>query len=137
MIEILRDFPANVVGFRGTGRITRQDYETVVVPAVEAAFKQTKAIRLYYEFSPDFKGLDPGAMWEDFKVGMEHFTHWERIAIVTDMDWISNALKVFAFLMPGEIRHFPLADAEQARAWIVSPAAPADHPSPTDAVDNL
>lgn len=136
MIEVLRDFPANVVAFRGTGRITRQDYETVVVPALEAAFKQFETIRLYYQFDPDFEGLDPGAMWEDFKVGMEHFTHWERIAIVTDMDWISNALKVFAFLMPGEIRHFPLADAERARTWIVSPVTPTSQPSPTDAVDN-
>jgi hypothetical protein len=136
MMEVLRDFPANVVAFKGTGRITRQDYETVVIPAVEAAFQRNKAIRLYYEFAPDFVGLDPGAMWEDFKVGMEHYTHWERIAIVTDMDWISNALKVFAFLMPGEIRHFPLADADQARAWIISPAAPVNHPSPADTVDN-
>ena len=38
MSEVLRDFPANVVAFRGTGRITRRDYETVVIPAVEAAF---------------------------------------------------------------------------------------------------
>lgn len=136
MIETLKGFPANVVAFRGTGQITRQDYEGVVIPAVEAAFKQYKEIRLYYQFAPDFAGLDAGAMWEDFKVGMEHFTHWERIAIVTDMDWISNALKVFAFLMPGEIRHFSLADADQARAWIVSPAAPTSHPSPQDSVGN-
>ena len=136
MIEVLRDFPANVVAFRGTGRITRQDYETVVIPAVTAAFQRNKAIRLYYEFAPDFEGLDPGAMWEDFKVGVEHFTHWERIAIVTDMDWISNALKVFAFLMPGEIRHFPLSDADQARAWIVSPAALLDHPSSAETADS-
>ncbi|HEY7342570.1 MAG TPA: STAS/SEC14 domain-containing protein [Ktedonobacterales bacterium] len=136
MIEVLDDFPDNVVGFRGTGHITRQDYETVVIPAVEAAFKQYKTIRLYYQFDPDFAGLDPGAMWEDFKVGMEHFTHWERIAIVTDMDWISNALKVFAFLMPGDIRHFTLADADQARAWIVSPVAPTSQPSAQDSVDN-
>ena len=137
MIETLKDFSGNVVGFRGSGHITRQDYEAVVIPAVEAAFKQYKTIRLYYEFAPDFAGLDPGAMWEDFKVGMEHFTHWERIAIVTDMDWLSNALKVFAFLMPGDIRHFPLADADQARAWIASPVAPTSQPSPQDSVGNL
>jgi hypothetical protein len=124
MIEALDDFPANVVGFRGTGHITRQDYDMVVSPALEAAFQHHKTINLYYEFAPDFEGISPGAMWEDFKVGMGHLTHWERIAIVTDMNWISNALKVFAFLMPGDVRHFPLANAVQARTWLVGSTSP-------------
>jgi SpoIIAA-like len=43
----------------------------------------------------DLAGIDPGAMWEDFKVGMEHFTRWERIAVVTDVEWIKNTIKIF------------------------------------------
>jgi hypothetical protein len=50
---------------------------------------------------------------------MEHIRHWERIAIVTDVDWIGNSIKVFGFLIPGEVRLFALAQADQARAWIV------------------
>ena len=49
----------------------------------------------------DFAGIDPGAMWEDFKVGMEHFTHWERVAVVTDVEWIKHTVRFFSFLMPG------------------------------------
>jgi hypothetical protein len=25
---------------------------------------------------------------EDFKFGMEHITRWERVAVVTDVEWI-------------------------------------------------
>jgi hypothetical protein len=64
-------------------------------------------------------------MWEDFKVGMEHVRHWERIALVTDIDWIGAAMKVFSFLMPGDVRLFPLSDADQAREWIASADMPA------------
>jgi hypothetical protein len=58
-------------------------------------------------------------MWEDFKVGMGHVKHWERIALVTDVNWIGAAMKVSSFLMPGDVRLFPLSDADQAREWIV------------------
>jgi hypothetical protein len=125
MIETLSGFPDTVVAFRASGHVTRQDYETVVVPVVEEAFKRYQALRLYYQLDSDFEGIGPGAMWEDFKVGMEHVRHWERIALVTDVDWIGNAMKVFSFLMPGDVRLFSLADADQAREWVTSFETPA------------
>ena len=30
-------------------------------------------------------------MWTDFKTGMEHLMCWQRIAVVTDVDWIVAA----------------------------------------------
>ena len=51
---------------------------------------------------------------------MEHLTRWERIAVVTDVDWIKHMVQFFRFLMSGENKVFPLAEAAQARAWIVA-----------------
>jgi len=39
MIEVLKDFPDNVAAFACHGHITKQDYATVLVPAVEQALK--------------------------------------------------------------------------------------------------
>jgi hypothetical protein len=124
MIETLSGLPDNVVAFRASGHVSRQDYETVLIPAVETALRQHPSLRLYYQLDSDFESLGPGAMWEDFKVGVEHVRHWERIALVTDIDWIGSAMKVFSFLMPGDVRLFPLSDAGQAREWIASADMP-------------
>jgi hypothetical protein len=35
MIEIMTGFPDGVPGFDATGKVTAEDYETVLVPAVE------------------------------------------------------------------------------------------------------
>jgi hypothetical protein len=51
---------------------------------------------------------------------LPHFP--ERVAIVTDIDWISHTAKLFAFVLPGDVRVFPLSEAENAREWIVGPA---------------
>jgi len=38
--------------------------------------------------------------------------------VVTDVDWIKNTMQIFSFIMPGDMRVFPVADAKDARAWI-------------------
>lgn len=64
----------------------------------------------------------PGAVWEDFKVGMEHLTRWERVAVVTDVEWIKHTMRFFGFLLAGPIRIFPASEAAQAREWISAKA---------------
>lgn len=117
MIRQLSDFPDNVVAFRCSGRITRSDYETVLVPVVLDRLHSHDRLRLYYETDQDFS-LDPGAMWEDLKLGIEHLTRWEKIAVVTNVEWIRTAAQFFAFLMPAATKLFWRDDAEQAREWI-------------------
>jgi len=118
MIELLKGFPSNVVAIACHGTISAQDYDTVLVPAVEKALETNDKVRMLYEVAPDFQGYEAGAAWEDFKTGMEHFTKWERIAVITDIEWISGAVKIFGVFLPSEIRVYPLADAAQARLWI-------------------
>jgi hypothetical protein len=120
MIEQLSGFPDNVLAFAGRGRVTRADYNAVLTPAIEKALTTHQRIRLYYELGPDFAGIDPGAMWEDFKVGVEHLTRWERAAVVTDVEWIKQGLRLFSFLMPGAMKAFPTSEADEARAWIAA-----------------
>ena len=120
MIEQLSNFPDDVLAFVCKGRVTKADYDSVLVPAVMKALEKHREVRLYYETAADFSGIDPGAMWEDFKVGMEHLTRWERVAVVTDVEWIKQTMRFFSFLMPGATKSFPTSEAAQARAWIIA-----------------
>jgi len=123
MIENIETFPDNVVALIAKGQVTKKDYEQVVIPKVEAALKRHPKIRLYYELGSQFSGIDPGAAWEDTKVGIEHLTRWERAAVVTDVEWIRHMINAFRFLMPGHFRVFGTAQTSEARAWILSTEA--------------
>jgi SpoIIAA-like len=118
MIEILSGLPDNIVGVRAKGRVTKKDYDEILVPKVEDAFGRHPKLRCLYEIGPEFSGMDPGAVWEDLKVGFGHLTGWERIAVVTDVEWIRQAINVFRFLVPGKTRLFDAAQAAEARRWI-------------------
>ncbi len=118
MIEQLTDFPDNVAAFRCKGQVTKDDYAEVVMPAVLEKFRTHDKVRVYYEIGEDFSGFDPGAMWEDFKVGAGHLTRWDKVAVVTDVDWIGSAVRFFSFLIPATTRLFPRNEAAQARLWV-------------------
>jgi SpoIIAA-like len=120
MIEQLADFPDTILAFICHGHVTKADYETVIIPAAEKAMKAHAKVRLYYELGTEFAGIEPAAMWEDFKVGMGHLSAWERIAVVTDVDWIKYAVRAFGFLMPAKLHVFPTSEAAAARAWIAA-----------------
>ncbi len=93
------------------------------MPRVEATLKRHRKIRCYYELGSQFSGMEAGAIWEDFKIGVEHFSRWERVAVVSDVDWIRHAVNIFRFLMPGEVRMFGNSESETARKWIAEPRA--------------
>ncbi|MCA8888353.1 MAG: STAS/SEC14 domain-containing protein [Parvularculaceae bacterium] len=118
MIKAIDGFSGNCLGFEASGAVTASDYRKVLEPAVNAALKDNKKLRLFYRIADDFSGIGPGAMWEDFSVGMSHYFAWERIAIVTDNDWIANSIGAFGFLMPAKVKAFALADDAAARAWL-------------------
>jgi SpoIIAA-like len=120
MIEVITGLPDNVVAFRAKGHVIRKDYDDVLVPKVKEAFAKHRKIRCLYELGPEFSGVTPGAMWEDFKCGIEHLASWERIAVVTDVEWIRLAMNAFRFIMPGEVRLFGTGQAAEARRWIAA-----------------
>ena len=120
MIEIVSGFPDNVIAIVATGRVTRADYDQVLIPRVEAALKRHAKLRCYYELGAAYAGFDAGAIWEDFKLGIESLTRWERIAVVTDVPWIRHAVAATSFLIPAEIRLFAAAEADAARRWLVA-----------------
>ena len=43
---------------------------------------------------------------------------WKRTALVTDVDWITHALHLFAWLTPGEVKAYGLDGLEDAKAWV-------------------
>lgn len=118
MIERVEGLPGQVLGFAAVGQVTRPDYLEVVIPAIDAARKKYPKLRLYYELTSRFSGIDLGAEWEDLKLGIEHNSLWERVAVVTDVGWIRHLVGAFRFLMPGEVRVFANSELVTARSWI-------------------
>jgi hypothetical protein len=118
MLERIRDLPDNVLGFSAKGTVTADDYESAVIPAVEAMFSREGKVRFLYHLGEDFSGFEAAAMWDDTKLGLKHFSGWERVAVVSDVEWVRWAVKVFGLAMPGHVRVFQNRDLGEAQRWV-------------------
>jgi len=120
VIENVTGLPPGVLGFRGSGKISSEEYRAMMAP-IYAALERGEKLNIYFELADD-SHLDSGALVEDLKaagsVGLKHRSSWQHMALVTDKDWVRIGAGAFGWLAPGELRLFEPAEQEQARAWL-------------------
>ena len=57
-------------------------------------------------------------MWDDAKIGIRHLTAYEKVAVVSDVSWVVNAVKFFSFIIPCPVKIFGNDKLSEAKAWI-------------------
>jgi hypothetical protein len=116
MLQPMTDLPDGVIGFEASGELEADDYRNVLVPAIEREVDAGRDIRMVLVLE-QWDGISGGAMWQDLKMGMGHLRHWKRMALVTDIEWMSRAAGLFGWMTPGELKHFPVAQRTDAVTW--------------------
>jgi len=122
MIDISVGALKNLVIAVAHGTVTGEDYEKVLIPALQAKLETQKKIRLLYHLDKDFTGFTAGAMWDDAKFGLGHLTAFEAIAIVTDVVWITDAVKLFGFFLRCPVKVFGNNKLIEAEEWVTTTA---------------
>jgi hypothetical protein len=121
MVQEISDMPPGTLGFRVSDLLAREDYVDVLVPPLRKAVDAGERLRVLYAIGPELH-MEPSAVLQDVKLevdlGLRHRDAWERIAVVTDVDWLRRAFELFSWMVPGEIRLFGESDLEQAKAWL-------------------
>jgi hypothetical protein len=116
MIEMLTGLPANVVGFKLSGKLHDADYKTFV-PQVDAAIAKEGKVRILAWFH-DFHGWDARALWDDIKFSTTHCTKIERIALVGEKAWEKWMATVCKPFTMAKVRYFDAPEVEAAKAWL-------------------
>ena len=124
-IERIHDVPVGVLAFRVDGDVEREDYDEVLSPALLGAIEAGGGLRTLYVIEK-LDEIEPGALWADAKLGwdaaVKNRDAWIRSAIVTDIEWMARAARMFLWMIPGEARVFPMAELEAAKAWVAGAA---------------
>lgn len=116
MIQQIPDLPFNMVGFRSSGEVTKDDFEIVKKQVSELVAKTGKLnYLLYLDNSPS--DFTIGAWLQDALLGINNLTKWNRAAIISDSETVDNFTTVFSKIMPGEFKVFPKAAYETAVDW--------------------
>lgn len=119
MIERIAGLPSGIDGVRCDGKLTRADYDAVVVPLLDEVRRAHRMLRCLVQVD----GLDditPDAAFEDVRLGWQAMDSFEGCAVVSDTDWVGPVLRFVGFLLPYPVRIFPTDQREEAIAWLKS-----------------
>jgi hypothetical protein len=117
-IAKIENLPDDIIGYTYNGEVTAADYESVLFPAVEAAVKKSKNLKVLCQLGDDFKHFNFGALKDDLELGLKYFKDWKKVAFVSDKEWMNHTVKAFSFLVPAKVKIFENKDMDEAVKWL-------------------
>jgi hypothetical protein len=120
MLRQISDMPLGTVGFEGIGKVEDDDFERTVEPVLRGEMAAGHKIRLLYLLGPGLREYEGDTLAEEMKFAARHPTQYERVAVVSDEDWLRPALRVLSVLVPGQLRAFPVAQVAAAKEWLAT-----------------
>lgn len=123
MFRVIETTSAAVVAVDAIGRIEDADYKDSLIPRIENALRNHDKLRLLIRFGPEFEGYSAHAAFDDSVVGIKHWHDFERLAVVTDVKWIANGVRLFAPIMPGRVRVFSNSQFDDGLKWVIGESA--------------
>jgi hypothetical protein len=123
MLRRMTDMPGGTIGFEAVGEVEDDDWEETVEPVLRQEIAEGRNVRLLYLIGAGAREVEGDAMSADTGFRMRHATSYERVAVVSDEDWMRPALRALSFLLPGKARGFRVRDLVEAKAWLAEDGA--------------
>lgn len=118
MLQLINHLPANVVGVRASGEVTREDMVNVLLPAIDQLAEREGAINYLLILDTGVQNFTLAAWWNDLKLGLKNYTKWNRIAVVSEQMGVEWFTDLFRFLIPGSSRGFTHDELSEAMVWV-------------------
>jgi len=120
MLKQIRDMPPGTVGFEAVGEVEDDDWEDVVEPVLREQIAAGGKVRMLYLLGPQSREVEGEAMGADAGFRARHAASFERVAVVSDEDWMRAALAALSFLLPGKAKGFSVAELPEAVDWLAA-----------------
>jgi hypothetical protein len=120
MLRRIREMPAGTFGFEAVGEVEDDDWEDTVEPVLRQEIADGRKLRLLYLLGPESREVEGDAMGADAEFRARHASSFERVAVVSDEDWMRPALRALSFLLPGKAKGFPVHELDAAKAWLAA-----------------
>jgi hypothetical protein len=117
MLRQISDMPPGTIGFEAIGEVEDDDWEEAVEPLLRREIAAGEKLRLLYLLGPE-ADVEGDAIKADSGFRARHAKSIERVAVVTDEDWVKPAIRTLSFLMPGHARAFAVHDLTAAKTWL-------------------
>jgi SpoIIAA-like len=120
MLRRMMDVPLGTIGFEAVGEVEDDDWEGTVEPVLRQEIAEGRKLRLLYVLGPRTREVEGDAVKADMGFRARHASSFERIAVVSDDDWVRPALGALSFLLPGKAKGFRVHELAHAKVWLAA-----------------
>ncbi len=120
MLRRMTDMPVGTIGFEAVGDVEDDEWEDTVEPILRQVIAEGQKVRLLYALGPRTREVEGDAMKADTAFRARHASSFERVAVVSDEDWMRPALSALSFMLPGKAKGFRVREMEDAKAWLAA-----------------
>ena len=122
MFEILPESTDTCIGFKISGEVNAEDYDTLL-PKLDAAIAVHGKINLLVVLE-DFEGFDGiKAAKADFQFGTHQYRQVEKAAFVSKVKWMERVVKIMdPFTRRTKEKNFEPDQIEEAWTWVFGDA---------------
>jgi len=118
VIEYDLDTTHSILRVHPESALDKNDFAEMT-KAVDRQIEATGGLAGLIIDAPEFPGWDNfGAVVTHFRFVRDHHKRIGKVAIVTDSHLADVAERLASHFVSAEVRHFPGADLERARAWV-------------------
>jgi hypothetical protein len=118
MLRRMRDMPPGTIGFEAIGKVEDDDWEESVEPVLRQEIAAGRKVRLLYLLGVEASDIEGDAMTADTGFRARHATSFDRVAVVSDEDWLRPAVRALSFMLPGSAKAFRVRELQAAKAWL-------------------
>jgi hypothetical protein len=118
MIQELKDTPNTIVAFRASNDMTREDFDSVVLPAVAELVGRTDQLNYLLVVDTPLRNFTFGDWMKDAMLGLNNLQKWNRAAIVSESEGTRYFTGLFSIIMSGEFKGFSHAELQTAIRWV-------------------
>ena len=104
MLRRMTDMPAGTIGFEAIGEVEDDDWEQTVEPVLRDEIADGRNVRLLYLLGPEAREVEGDAMKADTGFRARHATSFDRVAVVSDEDWVRPRCARCRSCFPGRPR---------------------------------
>jgi hypothetical protein len=117
MLERITGMPTGTFGFEAVGKVDDDDVEGTVATVLRNHIAGGGKVRVLYLLGPRMRKYEADAFGEEVGFVARHPSAYEKVAVVTDEEWLRPALRLLSVLVPGQLRGFPVTALEAAKSW--------------------
>ncbi len=116
-IQLTEESDGRILVVHVSGKLLAADYADFV-SEFERLVRQHGKVRMLFDMT-GFHGWEAGALWEDTKFAINHYSDIERLAMVGEKRWQRGMATFCKPFTKAAVRYFEHADAAEARQWLL------------------